>query len=164
MHIADFLFLGGHVRPESLATFAKFGDRLDVANEIAKFEIENAAAVAKLVQELDIDCDFEEITSSNAYLDQNLADAAKDLRNRLADMGYEVAGRFTYHEADTAADVTGVPGAKGAMTFPAACIWYVLILQRCTQADLHAGLTNSSCICSPWLFRKASTCKPTRPF
>lgn len=130
MNITNLRFLGGHVRPESLATFAKFGDRLDVANKIAKFEVENATAVAKLVQELGMDCDFEEITSSNAYLDQNLADAAKDLRNRLVDMGYEVAERFTYHEADTAADVTGVQGAKGAMTFPAACIWYSFILQR----------------------------------
>lgn len=113
------------MRPDSLATFAKFADSLgfDLANEIAQFETDNMDAVRELVQELGIDCDFEQIRSANTYLDEAMTHAAKEQLQSLVDAGYEVAKRFKYHDQTTAAEVTGVSGAKGAITFPAACVW-----------------------------------------
>lgn len=80
-------------------------------------------AVRELVQNLGFDCDFEQIGSANAYLDEEMAHAAKEQLQSLVDAGYEVAKRFKYHDQATAAEVTGVAGAKGAVTFPAACVW-----------------------------------------
>ncbi len=154
------------MRPESLATFAKFADKIDAktADEIAQFEVANLAAVQDLVQELNIDCDFEQIESANAYLDEDLAKAAKRQQSLLADAGFDVVKRFKYHDEATAPTVTGVPAAKGAMTFPAACLWFVYTLPdrhvcrappslmyiALTPAVLQ-GLINLSCIFSPRL-------------
>lgn len=106
-----------------MATFTKFGANPKIASDIANFELENAEAVKHLVQELGIDCDFEEIMSSNSYMDAQLAQTAKELHQKLTDEGYDFIKRFTFHDADSAPEVVGIPDAKGAVTFPAATIW-----------------------------------------
>lgn len=106
-----------------MATFTKFGANPAIALDIAKFELENAEAVKQLVQEMGIDCDFEEIMSSNSYMDEQLAQTAKELHQKLTNQGYNFMKRFTFHDTDSAPSVVGIPEAKGAVTFPAACIW-----------------------------------------
>ncbi|KAK3177298.1 hypothetical protein K4F52_009908 [Lecanicillium sp. MT-2017a] len=133
---------GGHMRPESLATFAKFADKINMktVDEIAQFEIANLIAVQELVQELNIDCDFEQIQSANAYLDENLAEAAKAQQRQLADAGFDVVKRFKYHDETTAPAVTGVRDAKGAMTFPAACLWPYQFVMDLLSASVAKGV------------------------
>lgn len=140
------------MRPESLATFAKFADKINIntADEIAQFGIANLRAVQELVQELNIDCDFEQIQSANAYLDENLAEAAKAQQRQLADAGFDVVKRFKYHDETTAPAVTGVRDAKGAMTFPAACLWYVYFIVP--FFPLQADSTNINHLARPYKF------------
>lgn len=113
------------MRPEALATFSKFAEKLgaEAAFQIANFEVENANAVAQLVQDLKIDCDFKRIVSANAYLDAEMAKEARSHYDVLCQGGFDARMKYQFYDADQAESITGVHGAKAAITFTAFSLW-----------------------------------------
>ncbi|KAI1872387.1 uncharacterized protein JN550_004106 [Neoarthrinium moseri] len=123
---------GGHCRPDLHVGFEnrKNVKGLDAANEVACFEVANLQAVKQLIRQERIECELEEVTSSNVYLDEKQALGAKDNLEEMLDLGCPTAMMVNYYGPDEAEKVSGVKGAKAATTFPAATLWpYKFITQ-----------------------------------
>lgn len=116
---------GGHLRPDSIVTFAKFAPKLGIkaANDIAVFEIDNCKAVKELVEAEHIQCHYADVTSASAFLDEAQGQEAKQQHADWLNKGYDLFNRFTIYEGQEAEDRSGIAGAKVLTTFPAACLW-----------------------------------------
>ncbi|KAK9780001.1 putative FAD dependent oxidoreductase domain-containing protein [Seiridium cardinale] len=122
---------GGHCRPDLHSGFANRRSEkgFEAANAVAVFEWANLDAVTELVREERIFCDFEEVTSSNVYLDEKLALRARDDLLEMKRLRCPTARLVDYHGPEDAERVSGVKGAKAVTTFPAATLWpYKFIL------------------------------------
>ncbi|KAI4604221.1 hypothetical protein KJ359_000352 [Pestalotiopsis sp. 9143b] len=122
---------GGHCRPDFHVGFAtrREDKGFEAANAVACFELANLEAVTALVRKEQIECDFEEVTSANVYLDEKQALSAKENLMDMKELRCPTANLVKYHGPEDAEKVSGVKGAKAATTFPAATLWpYKFIL------------------------------------
>ncbi|ETS74279.1 hypothetical protein PFICI_14145 [Pestalotiopsis fici W106-1] len=122
---------GGHCRPDLHVGFATRRDNrgFEAANAVACFELANLEAVTALVRKEQIECDFEEVTSANVYLDEKQALSAKENLMEMKELRCPTASLVKYHGPEEAEKVSGVKGAKAVTTFPAATMWpYKFIL------------------------------------
>lgn len=95
----------------------------EAANAVARFEVANLDAVRELVREERIECDFEEVTSANVYLDEKMALSVKESLAEMKQLRCPTAKLVTYHGPEDAERVSGVKGAKAVTTFAAATMW-----------------------------------------
>lgn len=95
----------------------------EAANAVACFELANLEAVTALVRKEQIECDFEEVTSANVYLDEKQALSAKENLLEMKELRCPTANLVKYHGPEEAEKVSGVKGAKAVTTFPAATMW-----------------------------------------
>ncbi|KAI0490854.1 FAD dependent oxidoreductase [Xylaria cf. heliscus] len=133
---------GGHLRPDifngAAARMREHG--LDVANEVAHFELENAEALAHLIKSESIDCDFTPVTSGSAFVDEAQAADVKSLWDDMLAKGSPALKHVTYHGPEDAEKVSGVRGAVSVYTFPAAVIWPYKMVMHLLAAAVRAGV------------------------
>ncbi|KAK6063996.1 FAD dependent oxidoreductase [Seiridium cupressi] len=133
---------GGHLRPDVFLDLVERSetDGLDVANEIALFEVANADAVAKLVEDESIECELRKCTTGYAFLDEQEARRLKLQYDGMLGK-CPTMKNVAYHGPSEAEQLTSVRGAKAAFTFPAATLWpYKLVmglLERAVQKGLN---------------------------
>jgi hypothetical protein len=80
-------------------------------------------ALRELVRKEQIDCDFEEITSANVYLDEKQALSAKENLMEMKQLRCPTAKLVQFRGPEDAENVSGVKSAKAVTTFPAATLW-----------------------------------------
>ncbi|KAI0104849.1 FAD dependent oxidoreductase [Nemania sp. FL0031] len=133
---------GGHLRPDifngAASRMRKHG--LEVANEVAHFELENAEALANLIRSEGIDCDFTPVTSGTAFVDEAEATDAKILWDNMLEKGSPALNQVTYHGPEDAEKVSGVRGAIALYTFPAAVIWPYKMVMHLLEAAVVANV------------------------
>ncbi|KAH6648055.1 FAD dependent oxidoreductase [Truncatella angustata] len=127
---------GGHCRPDLHAGFANRRDTkgFAAANAVACFEVANLNAVRGLVKKERIECNFEEVTSANVYLDEKMAIDVKQNLVEMKQQGCPTAKLVKYHGIEDAERISGVRGAKAVTTFPAATLWpykFIMHLLKC---------------------------------
>lgn len=117
--------LGGQLRPDifngAASRMRKHG--LEVANEVARFELENAEALADLIKIEGIDCDFTPVVSGAAFVDEAEAADAKILWDDMLRKGSPALNNVTYHGPEDAEKISGSRGAVALYTFSSAVMW-----------------------------------------
>jgi hypothetical protein len=96
---------------------------LDIANEVAQFELENFDALTHIVETEGIDCDLTSVTSCAAFVDEGEAVDAKSLWDDMLRRGSPALKHVAYHGPADAEKMSGVKGAVALYTFPAAVMW-----------------------------------------
>lgn len=96
---------------------------MKAASDIAQFDMDNCQAVRQIIETEKIACDYMEIMSSSVFLDESQAQKGKKFLEDLVAQGHDMMQRFQYHEGQAAEDASGVNGARGLVTFQAACLW-----------------------------------------
>ncbi|KAI1422208.1 FAD dependent oxidoreductase [Xylaria sp. FL1777] len=132
----------GHLRPDifnGAATHMK-EHGLDVANEVAHFELENAEALTDLIKSEGIDCDFTPLTSGSVFVNETQAADAKALWDDMLEKGSPALKHVTYHGPEDAEKASGVQGAVALYTFPAAVLWPYKMVMHLLAAAVAAGV------------------------
>ncbi|KAI0416790.1 FAD dependent oxidoreductase [Xylaria grammica] len=133
---------GGHLRPDIFngAASRMKAHGLDVANQVAHFELENAKALTDLIKSASIDCDFKPVTSGSAFVDEAEALDAKILWDDMLKKGSPALKHVTYYGPEDAEKTSGVKGALALYTFPAAVIWPYKMVMHLLAAAVAAGV------------------------
>lgn len=96
---------------------------LEVANEVARFELENAEVLADLIKSEGIDCDYTPVMSGTAFVDETEAADTKILWDDMLKKGSPALKNVTYHGPEDAEKISGARGAVALYTLPGAVIW-----------------------------------------
>ncbi|KAI1816707.1 FAD dependent oxidoreductase [Poronia punctata] len=132
---------GGHLRPDIFAGTAsrtiKHG--LDVANEVAQFELENFKAVLNLIESDGIDCDLRLLDSSAIFVDEAEAADIKALWEHMREEGSPAFSKVKYYGAKDAEKKSGVKGAVAVYTYPAAVLWPYKMVMHFLSSAVAAG-------------------------
>ncbi|KAI8630190.1 FAD dependent oxidoreductase [Xylariaceae sp. FL1651] len=133
---------GGHLRPDifngTASQMKKHG--LEVANEVAQFELENAKVLTDLIKSEGIDCDLQPLTSGTAFVDETQAADIKSIWDDMHQRGSPALKSVTYHGPEDAEKVSGVKGAVALYTFPAAVIWPYKMVMHLLSSAVAAGV------------------------
>ncbi|KAI1126037.1 FAD dependent oxidoreductase [Nemania abortiva] len=133
---------GGQLRPDifngAASRMKKHG--LEVANEVAHFELENAEALVNLIKSEGIDCDFTPVTSGSAFINEAEAADAKAFWDSMLSKGSPALNNVTYHGPQDAEKASGVRGAIALYTFPAAVIWPYKMVMHLLEVAVGAGV------------------------
>ncbi|KAI0977514.1 FAD dependent oxidoreductase [Xylaria arbuscula] len=113
---------------------------LDIANEVAHFELENAAALTELIQSEGIECDFTPVTSGSAFVDETAVADAKLLWDDMRAKGSPALKHVSYHGPEDAEKISGVRGAVALYTFPAAVLWPYKMVMHLLAAAVTGGV------------------------
>lgn len=96
---------------------------LEVANEVACFELENAENLADLIKTECIDCDYTPVVSGTAFVDETEAADTKILWDDMQSKGSPALKHVTYYGPEDAEKISGAKGAVALYTFSSAVIW-----------------------------------------
>ncbi|KAI1284417.1 FAD dependent oxidoreductase [Xylaria sp. FL0933] len=133
---------GGHLRPDifngAASRMKEHG--LDVANEVAYFELENADALMDLIKSEGIDCDLTPVTSGSAFVDEAQAADTKALWDHMLEKGSPALKHVKYYGPEDAEKVSGVKGAVALYTFPAAVLWPYKMVMHILADAVAAGV------------------------
>ncbi|KAI1311505.1 FAD dependent oxidoreductase [Xylaria venustula] len=133
---------GGHLRPDifngAASRMKEHG--LEIANQVAHFELENAAALAEFIQSKGIECDFTPVTSGSAFVDETAAADAKVLWDDMRAKGSPALKHVTYHGPEDAERISGVRGAVALWTFPASVLWPYKMIMHVLATAVKAGV------------------------
>ncbi|OTB06112.1 hypothetical protein M426DRAFT_259528 [Hypoxylon sp. CI-4A] len=132
---------GGHVRPDLFVGVASRmqSHGLETANQVAQFEIANGEAVARLVAEEDIACDFQRVTTGDTFVDAAEAAKIQRLWDAMSKLHVPSLATVTRHGAEDAERATGVRDAKVAFTFPAWTVWPYKLVMHLLEAAASQG-------------------------
>ncbi|KAI1376479.1 FAD dependent oxidoreductase [Hypoxylon crocopeplum] len=122
---------GGQLRPDLFVGVASRmqAQGLDIANEVVRFEVANAKAVAALVEEESIACDLRAVTTGDVFVDAVETAKIQKLWDTMSKLHCPSLKDVTYHGADEAEKLTNVKGAKVAFTYPSHTLWpYKLVM------------------------------------
>ncbi|KIW15383.1 hypothetical protein PV08_05429 [Exophiala spinifera] len=118
---------GGHVKPDLYFNAPLYSSihGVRVAEELTRFETRQVFDLKKLVEEEEIDCDFELTRAIDVYTDQRVAGPVVEAWKRMKSQGYEFPPdlHFVPGENGKAEQVSGVKGALCAFSFTAASVW-----------------------------------------
>jgi glycine/D-amino acid oxidase-like deaminating enzyme len=139
---------GGHIKPDvyfnAVLSEKMFGPR--IAQEITRFEMQQVFDVKRLVEQEQIDCDFELTRGIDAFVDPEVAKQTIAAFKEMKARGYQFSDDLHFiQDPKKAEQVSGVKGALTAFTFTAATVWpYKLVshlLRRCMEwgANLQAN-------------------------
>ncbi|KAI0531934.1 FAD dependent oxidoreductase [Xylaria digitata] len=133
---------GGHLRPDIFNGVASRmrTHGLDVANNIATFELENAEALTNLIKSKGIDCDFRPVVTGAAFVDEAEATDAKTLWDDMLEKCSPALQHVTYYGPDDAEKTSGIKGALALYTFPAAVLWPYKMVMHLLAAAVAAGV------------------------
>ncbi|KAI3322981.1 FAD dependent oxidoreductase [Xylariaceae sp. AK1471] len=133
---------GGQLRPDifggAASRMKKHG--LDVANEVAHFELENFDALTHLIKTEGIDCDLTPVTSCAAFVDEAEAADANMLWDDMLRKGSPALKHVTYHGPADAKKISGIKGAVALYTFSAAVIWPYKMVMHLLASAVAAGV------------------------
>ncbi|KAF7910336.1 uncharacterized protein EAE98_012152 [Botrytis deweyae] len=136
---------GGHLRPDLYGHIPKYVNRSGVRSgaEIAEFEIAHVQALKELILREEIDCDFTLTRTCDVWNNQNAADEAKDVYDRLLlnpELSYMEDVQFTIgKDAET---ILGVKGAKACSTYTAATLSPYKLITSLLASALATGSVN----------------------
>jgi glycine/D-amino acid oxidase-like deaminating enzyme len=121
-----------HNRPASL--LAKHG--VATAASCAIFEFEVLKAVKTVIEEEKIDCDFVLTRAVDALMSDSIRDKMINAVQVLRQCGVKAMDDVqVVHDAGMAQQVSGVKGAKGCISYPAAHLWpYKLVMTLLEKA------------------------------
>ena len=138
---------GGHCRAGWWLNFSKYKDAFgeDEALRFERLEEENVCDIAALVGEHDIDCDFQNVETTDVFVDQrrwnmvlDVVDAREEVRQRRADAA-PLTQRKVWHGKE-AQDRLGMRDIVGAVTYPAHTQNPYLLVCRMLELCLEKGL------------------------
>ncbi|KAL2426173.1 hypothetical protein ABEF95_012308 [Exophiala dermatitidis] len=143
---------GGHILPNPYYSAARNSEKYgaQTAQELTAFEIQQLFDVKRLVEQENIDCDFELTRAIGVFLDRREAEptvAAFAAYKGLKAKGYKFPDDLHFiSDQKKAEQVSGVKGALVAFTHTAASLWpYKLVmglLRRCL--DMGANLQTNT--------------------
>lgn len=99
---------GGHCRPDFYGHIPTYMDRAgaQAGAEIAQFEIANLQAVKKVIQKENIDCDFTLTRSIDVWCNEESAQKAKAVYDRMMAEEFEYMDDVVFYEGDKAEGVS----------------------------------------------------------
>ncbi|KAM0133829.1 hypothetical protein ACHAO1_005950 [Botrytis cinerea] len=136
---------GGHHRPDLYGHIPKYINRAGVraGAEIAEFEIAHVQALKELILREKIDCDFTLTRTCDVWNNQDAADEAKAVFDRLClkpELSYMEDVQFTTgKDAET---ISGVKGAKACSTYSAATLSPYKLVTSLLASALATGSLN----------------------
>ncbi|KAI0835361.1 FAD dependent oxidoreductase [Hypoxylon sp. FL0890] len=133
---------GGHLRPDLfVAVAARMQARgLAAANQVALFEVANAKALVALIEEENIDCDLQSVTTADTFVDAAEAAKIKKLWDVMLKLDCPTLKDVTYHGPEEAERVTGVKDAKIAFTYPAHTLWPYKLVMHLLEGVVKQGV------------------------
>jgi glycine/D-amino acid oxidase-like deaminating enzyme len=110
--------------------------------EVAAFEDAHVQIIADLVKKDNVDCDFTMTKSFDVFTDIKRAEAAKKAHAVLKAQGVakSTIDGVTWTESDRAEEVSGVKGAVGCFSFPAAHLWPYKLMMHFLSVAVSKGL------------------------
>ena len=131
---------GGHVKPDVYFN-AVLSERIygpQMAVELTRFEMQQVFDVKRLVEEEQIDCDFELTRALDVFVDRRVAGPTIQAYKQMKAKGYQFSDDLHFIEDPRKAEqVSGVKGALAAFTATAATLWpYKLVshlIRRCLE-------------------------------
>ncbi|KAI1191380.1 FAD dependent oxidoreductase [Nemania serpens] len=133
---------GGQLRPDifngAASRMKEHG--LEVANEVACFELENAENLADLIKTECIDCDYTPVVSGTAFVDETEAADTKILWDDMQSKGSPALKHVTYYGPEDAEKISGAKGAVALYTFSSAVIWPYKMVMHLLEAAVVAGV------------------------
>ncbi|KAI9726546.1 MAG: hypothetical protein M1834_008988 [Cirrosporium novae-zelandiae] len=123
---------GGHLKPDVYFNVnyyvRKYG--AEAAAELANFEASQVLAVKQLVEDEEIDCDFNLTRAFDVHLDEEHAKKTKAAYDELRKTGIFTSVKDVHYvPSQYAEQVTGVKNAKGGFSFTAGHVWpYKMVL------------------------------------
>ncbi|TEY38116.1 hypothetical protein BOTCAL_0497g00060 [Botryotinia calthae] len=136
---------GGHLRPDLYGHIPKYINRAGVraGAEIAEFEIAHVQALKELILCEKIGCDFNLTRTCDVWNNQDAADEAKAIYDRLClkpELSYMEDVQFTIgKDAET---ISGVKGAKACSTYSAATLSPYKLVTSLLASALATGSVN----------------------
>lgn len=90
---------GGHLRPDLYGHIPTYIDRAgpEAAAEIAEFEIAHIQAIKKLVESEQIDCDFRLTRTIDVWCNEQAAEGAKKVYERMKGHGFAYMDDVDFH-------------------------------------------------------------------
>ncbi|EPQ66820.1 BgtA-20692 [Blumeria graminis f. sp. tritici] len=135
---------GGHLRPSVYGRLPNYIEKfgVDAAVEVADFEFDHVQALATLVEQEQIDCDFTITKSFSVYVNREEAAAAKEAYIRLKEAGIArtTLNDLEWTDEDRAEQVSGVKGCVGCFEFTAAHLWPYKLMMGLLQRAVESGL------------------------
>lgn len=139
---------GGHCRAGWWMNFKKYAEAFgeDEAIKFDRLEEQNVLDIANFVRDHDVDCDFQEVETADAYY---TAEAWKEvlevikIREKAGENSkgtHSMIKRAVWHGQD-ASDYLGLPNLAGAVTYPAHTQNPYLLVCRMLELCLEKGLS-----------------------
>ena len=131
---------GGHLKPDTYFNWALYENMYGgpAASDLMKFEAQQVYEVKQLVEQEQIDCDFELTRACDVYMNDEVAQNTVKAYRDMVRVG--VADTKDVHcieDPKKAEQVSGVKGAKAAFTFTAGHVWpykmIIHLLRRCIE-------------------------------
>ncbi|KAK5199987.1 hypothetical protein LTR72_004303 [Exophiala xenobiotica] len=133
---------GGHLKPDTYYSAAenyrKYGSQ--IADELIKFECQQVLDVKRLVETENIDCDFELTRAIDVFTDQQTADSVLQIHNEMKVKGFSFPDDLhVIADPKRAEQVSGVKGAKAALTFTAGSVWPYKLVDHLLRRSIEMG-------------------------
>ncbi|KIW60860.1 hypothetical protein PV05_01043 [Exophiala xenobiotica] len=133
---------GGHLKPDTYYSAAenyrKYGAQ--IADELIKFEIQQVLDVKRLVESENIDCDFELTRAIDVFTDQQTADMVLQTHNEMRSKGFSFPDDLhVIVDPKRAEQVSGVKGAKAALSFTAGSVWPYKLVNHLLRRSIEMG-------------------------
>ncbi|KAL4890099.1 phosphoenolpyruvate phosphomutase-domain-containing protein [Aspergillus ambiguus] len=121
---------GGHLRPDVYNQIPMYIQRhgVEAGREIAEFESRHLQAIKKLLEDEQIDCDFNITRNINVYMNDDDAERGRKTYEALVALGQSFTDDLYFTQKNAEA-VSGVKGAKACLSYTAGTLWaYKLIM------------------------------------
>ena len=146
---------GGHCRPGFWLNFRSYVDAFgeDEALKFERLEEQNVQDIADFVREYDVDNDFQDVETADAFLTEeawskvlDLVRFREEIRQRRPDAG-PLTKRKVMH-GQVARDRLGLPSIVGAVTYPAHTQNPYHLVCRLLELSLEKGLNLQTNTCA----------------
>ena len=116
---------GGHLKPDTYFGFPVYEKLFgpETAVEMTKFEVQQVMEVKKLVQEEQIDCDFELTRGVDVFLDRRNAQPVIEAYRSMLKDGHAIDDLHFVSDPKKAEQISGVKGALAAFICTAGHVW-----------------------------------------
>jgi glycine/D-amino acid oxidase-like deaminating enzyme len=135
---------GGHLRPDLTGAPGRLVERYgaEAAAAVARFELDNLAAISRLIHDEGIDCDFVETSSFEVFTTREQVTAARKRFKMLqAEKVFtDLLAAVQFHEGEDTPDRTGVKEAEAYISSPAAHLSPYKLAMGLLSRALELGL------------------------
>ncbi|PWY64965.1 FAD dependent oxidoreductase superfamily [Aspergillus sclerotioniger CBS 115572] len=135
---------GGHLRPDFYGHIPTYVDRAGVraGAEIAEFEISHLHAMKKVIEEENIDCDFTLARSIDVWCNEEAAQKAKAVYERMKSLDLEYMNDVAFYTGKNVEGICGVKGALACASFTAGTMWPYKFILHILKSSLATGKLN----------------------